>query len=166
LAEVEGMLHEEAVAISSAVAFNVPATRSHSHPSIECVRTSVSEEHASSSTMLKKFKPRETPSTVNMPGSLPVAPTVQSIIVNGVPIVNPELTAIIRNNAPSEMASPEDPDASCPTNGKVIPSGKARPCATCVPVVDYLAPTSHVWPTALQVLATTALTEVEGILSE
>jgi hypothetical protein len=48
----------------------------------------------------------------------------------------------------------------------MITSGKTRPSATSVPVVNVVTPTSHIWSTSTQVWTPTTLTEVEGILPE
>jgi hypothetical protein len=45
---------------------------------------------------------------MNATGRFPIAPTVQAIIINRVPIVYPQFAAIVRNNAPSVMACPVD----------------------------------------------------------
>jgi hypothetical protein len=58
-------------------------------------------------TMFKHLKPHATPSKKVFPPSLPIAPTVTTIVVDCVSIVNPQLTPIIRNNGKPIIASPE-----------------------------------------------------------
>jgi hypothetical protein len=94
LAEVKGILHEEAMPICNAMASNSPATRSHSHPSIGCVRTSISEEHASMPTAFEHFKSYKAPPT-NMSGSLPIPPSMTTIVVNRITVIDKEVAPII-----------------------------------------------------------------------
>jgi hypothetical protein len=84
-----------------------------------------------------------------MLGGFAIAPTMQTIIVDRVPIVDPQLASIIGDNAISVMACPEDSHASCPTHSEVITSGKTRPSATCVPVIYHLTPALHVGPATM-----------------
>jgi hypothetical protein len=163
LTEVEGILPEETMTISGAEC--PPASRTQDSPSISCVWAPVPKEHTSMTTTLKHLESHKTPSA-NTPSSLTVAPTMQAIVVDCVPIVDPQLASIIRDNAVSVMPCPEDSHATCPTHSKVIVSGEARPSATCVPVVHSMTPASHVWPATVQVRDTTSHTKVEGILSE
>jgi hypothetical protein len=93
---------------------------------------------------LEHFEPHKTPTPTKTPGGLPIAPTVQSIVVDCVSIVDPQLTAIIRINAETVIASLEDSHAACPTNGEVIATGKPRPFATCIFIIHVMLPTSHV----------------------
>jgi hypothetical protein len=116
--------------------------------------------------VLKHFKPHQAPATANAPIRLPIAPAVQAIVVDRIPIVEPQLAAIVRNDAVSIGACPEDSHTTCPTKCKVIMSGKTMPPATSVPVVHSMTPASHVWPAAIQVLASATLTEIESILHE
>jgi hypothetical protein len=62
---------------------------------------------------------------MHMPVGLPIAPTMAAIVVDRVPIVNPQITSIIGNDAPSVMARPEDSHASRPTHGEMVTSVKA-----------------------------------------
>jgi hypothetical protein len=98
--------------------------------------------------VLKHLKPHEIASTTKMP------------------VVDPQLATIIRNNAETVMASPENPHATCPMHREVIASGKARPSATCVPIVHHMTPASHLWPWIVQILASTALPKIESIFPE
>jgi hypothetical protein len=117
-------------------------------------------------TMLEHFKPCKMPSTTHVSICFPIAPTMQAIVVDRVPIVNPQLASIIRDDAVSVMSGPEDSHAACPTCSKMVAPGKAWPPATRVPVVYHLTPPSHIGPATIQVRTPTALTEVESILSE
>jgi len=71
-------------------------------------------------TLFKHLKPHKVPSTTLMLGGLAVAPAMQTIIVDRVPIVDPQLAAIIRDNAEAIMAGPEDSQSACPTHCEVI----------------------------------------------
>jgi hypothetical protein len=92
---------------------------------------------------------------------LPIPPTMQAIIVDGVSIVNPQLASIIGDDAEPVLASPADSQAACPSHCEVIATGKATPLSTGVAIVDYLDYASHVCPTTVQVRATCALPKVE-----
>jgi hypothetical protein len=166
LTEVESILHEETMAISGTMTTLSHATRTYNSPSFPSVWTMVPEEHPSMTTTLEHLQPHKTPSSTNMPSSLPIAPTVQAIVINCIPIVDPQLAPIIGVKAEVVMASPEDSQAACPTHSKVIASRKSRPPAACVAIVHCMAPTSHIWPATIQILAPTALSEIEGILPE
>jgi len=91
---------------------------------------------------------------------------MQAIVVDCVPVVNPQLAAIIRDNAESVSADPGDSHAACPTNCKVIAAGKTWPPSTGVTVVYKVLPASHIRAATIQILATTTLTKVEGLLPE
>jgi hypothetical protein len=166
LTEVETILHEKTMAVSCAVGTAFMATSTGNIPSISSVGTLVPEEHACVTTVFEHLEPHKAPMMKVKSSSLTVSPTMQTIVVDSVPVVNPQFAAIIRNNAESVMASPEESHASSPTHSKMIMSGKARPPASGVPVVHGMTPTSHLWPAPMQILTSTTLTEVEGILPE
>jgi hypothetical protein len=96
-------------------------------------------------TTLEELNSHKTPPTTNIPSGHSSAPAVQSIVINCVSIVKPQLASIIRNNLEVVMARPEESHASCPTHSEVIASCKAWPFATCVAVVHDISPASHVW---------------------
>jgi hypothetical protein len=149
LSEVECIHHEEAMAVGNAIRSN--STCTYHSPSICCVRSPVPEEHASVATMFEHFKPNKTPPMKMMSPGLSIAPAVQAVIVDCVSVVNPQLASIVRDNAESVMAPPEESHASGPTHSKMVTSGEAWPFATCVPVVHIMAPTSSAWPPTRQV---------------
>jgi len=126
----------------------------------------VPEEHASMPALLKHLKSNQTPPSTNMPFGLTIAPTVQTIVVNCVFIVNPQLAPIVRVKAKMVMACLEDSQATCPTHSKVIASRKPGPPATCVAIIHILFPACHVRFAASQIVAPTSLTKVEDILPE
>jgi hypothetical protein len=64
------------------------------------------------------------------------------------------------------MTGLEDPQAACPTHSEVIVTAKSRPSATCVTIVHIMFPTSMGRSATVQVLTTTSLTKVKGILHE
>jgi hypothetical protein len=166
LAEVEGIFHKETSSVSDWVAAVAPAFCTHDDPSVASVRTMVSEQHPSITTTLKHLKSYETPSTTNMPSGRSTAPTVQAIIVNGVPIVNPQLAAIIRNKLEVVMACPEDSQAASPSHCEVIPATIARPIAAGITIVHIVFPTGKVGAATVQVLTTTSLAKEESIFHE
>jgi hypothetical protein len=100
-------------------------------------------------TMFKHFNPHTTPSSMKVPVSLPVAPTMQAIIVDRVSIVSPQLASVIRNNAESIRGFSEDSHITCPTHREVITSRKTGPSSACVPIIHHMTPTSHVWPATM-----------------
>jgi hypothetical protein len=117
-------------------------------------------------TTLEHLKPNQTPSRTNMASGLAIAPTMQAVVVNCVSIVDPQLAAIVRVKAKMVMACLEDSQAPCPTHSKVVGSRKSRPSATCIAIIHIMFPAGHVGSSTGQILATTALTKVKGILSE
>jgi hypothetical protein len=89
---------------------------------------------------------------------------MQAIIVDCVPIVDPQLAPIIRNNAETVLAWPPNAQNTCPAHGKVITSGETPPFAVCVAIIDNPDSTSHVRSATFQILAPSALPKVEDIL--
>jgi len=154
------------MAISSAMPTLSPATCTYNCPSVCSIGTSVPEQHPSMTATFKHLKSHEMPTTTLMLSGLAVTPAMQTIVIDCVPIVDPQFAPIIGDNAESVMASPEDPQASSPTDSKMIASGKTRPSPTCVFVVHHLAPATHVWSASVQVVAASALTKIEDLLSE
>jgi hypothetical protein len=125
----------------------------------------VPKQHPGTTTTFEHLKSHKMPTTTHMLSDLAIAPTMQAIVVNCVAIVDPQLAPIIRHNAEIIMASPENSHAASPAHSKVVASGKARPLASCIAIVHYLAPASHVRFTC-QSLAPAALTKVEHIFHE
>ena len=138
LTEVEGVLSEQTSAICGSKA-STSATCTHNNPAVSCVRAMVPEEHPRMTTTLKHLKSHQMPPSANAPSGHTIAPAMQAIVVDCVPIVNPQLAPIIRVNAEVVRAFPEDPQAACPTHGEVISASKTGPSATCIAIVDHLA---------------------------
>jgi hypothetical protein len=88
LTKVELIFHEKAIAIGDTISLMPPSTGADKHPAVSCVVTTVPEIHASMSTMFEHFESDHAPSTKVFP-RLTAAPTVQTIVIDGVPIVNP-----------------------------------------------------------------------------
>jgi hypothetical protein len=167
LTKVVNILPEESMAINGPLnGAMIDASSAHNIPTISCIMAPIPEEHTRMSAMFEHLKPHKTPSSAHVLVCLAVAPAMQAIIVDRVPIVNPQLASIIGDNAVSVMASPENSHAGSPSHRKVVTTAKARPIASRVPVIDNMTPTSHVWPAAPQVRAPTSLAEVESILHE
>jgi len=116
--------------------------------------------------LLEHLKLDKMPPSTKTPVGLPISPAVQAIIVDCVLVVNPQLTAIIGDNAEPVVARPEDSQAACPTHSKVIASLESRPFTACVAIVNIMSPSSHVRLTPVQILAPSTLAKVEGILHE
>jgi hypothetical protein len=117
-------------------------------------------------TMFKHFDSHQAPSTINTPRSFTITPAMQTIVVDRVTVIDPELASVIRYDAETIIATPEESHSSCPTHGKMISCSEAWPITTCVPVVDGMAPTTQVRPAATETWASTTLTEIKCILSE
>jgi hypothetical protein len=163
LTKVEDILPEEAMAIGGAIIW-FSATCTHNSPSVSSVWTMVPEEHAGMAPTLKHFKSDQMPPSTHVWPGLSIAPAMQAIIVNRVSVVDPELAAIIRDNAKIVMTCPEDSQAACPSHCKVVASSEPRPFATCVAVVHHMAPTGHVCSASIKVLTAAALAKVENVL--
>jgi hypothetical protein len=58
----------------------------------------IPEQHPSMATTLKHLEPHKMPPSANTPSGDSTAPTVQAIVVNCVPIINPQLASVIGNN--------------------------------------------------------------------
>ena len=97
---------------------------------------------------------------------LAIASTMQAIIVDRVAIVKPQLAAFIKDNADPMRATPEDSQAACPTDSKVMTSGNTRPSTTCIAVVHIKLPSSQVLSAIVQVLATAALPKKGNLLEK
>jgi hypothetical protein len=91
---------------------------------------------------------------------------MQAIVIDCVPIVDPQLAPIIGDNTELIVGCLVNSQAACPANSKVIASSKARPSATSVSIVHEMSPSSHVGFVDVEILATAALAKVEGILPE
>jgi hypothetical protein len=91
---------------------------------------------------------------------------VQAIIVDPVPVVNPQLASIIGNNAETIGATLVNSVATRPTNREMITASETRPLASCVSIVYYPLPSSHVWSATMQIRTPTTLTKIEGVLHE
>jgi len=122
LTKVEGILHEEASAVSGAMSGLPSATCTSNHPSISSVGAVVPKEHPSIAAALKHLKSHNKPRSTNVPFGCSTSPAVQTIIVNRVPIVEPQFAPIIGHELEVVMAGLEYSHASGPTNSEVITS--------------------------------------------
>jgi hypothetical protein len=102
LTEVVGILPEETVTINNA-ATCAPATCAHSCPFVSSVRTLVPEKHPSRSTMFKHLESHKSPRGMKILIDLSIAPAMQAVVVDGEPIVDPQLASIIRNDTETVM---------------------------------------------------------------
>jgi hypothetical protein len=126
----------------------------------------IPEEHPGMTTTFKELKPHETPPATNIPPGHSTAPSVQSIVVNGVSVVDPQLASIIGNELEMVPASPEDSQAACPTNSEVITPSEARPCSACVAIVHSAFPARMRGSASIEVLAAPSLTKVINVFPE
>jgi hypothetical protein len=166
LTKVEDILSEQTVAISGLGGNMAPTTCKHNCPSVRSIIATITELNPRMTTTLKHLKSHEMPSTTKILGCFPIPPAMQAVVVDRIAAVQPQLAAIIGDDAKPVMSCLEDSEATCPTHGEVICSGKTWPPATCVAVVDILAPALHVGLVIYQILAPAALTKVEDILSK
>jgi hypothetical protein len=95
LTEVESILPEETMAVRDWIWPILPATCLNSVPTVCRIWASVPEKHTSMTTVFKHLKPHEAPWGAHMLPSFSVAPTVQAVIIDSEPIVNPKLASII-----------------------------------------------------------------------
>ena len=157
LAKVEGVLPEETSTICDLIRDMASATCANNNPSIASIGTMVPEKHPSMATTLKHLKSHQTPSSAHVWSGLSIAPAMQAIVVDCVPIVNPQFAAIIRDNAEMVMACLEDSQAARPTHSEVIASGKTRPLTSCVAIVYHLAEhNKNCWRRVLEELVSCA----------
>jgi hypothetical protein len=91
---------------------------------------------------------------------------MQTVVIDRVTIVKPEIAAVVRDKLEVIPAALEDSRTASPTYSEVIVPGKSRPSAAGVPVVNIMLPSSHVRPASVQIRATTTLSKIEGILPE
>ena len=75
--------------------------------------------------------------------ALPIAPTVQVIIVERVAVVKPQVSAIVEDNADPKMTIPVESQAACQTHSKVTTSNNNKQCASCIAVFLFKLPSSH-----------------------
>jgi len=115
---------------------------------------------------LKHFKSNSVCPSAKMLGGLAIAPAMQTIVINCIPIVDPQLASIIGDNAEAVAARLSDFQGTGPTHSKVVASSKTAPFPVCVAVVNYLDSASHIGSTAVQVLAPTTLTKVKHLFLE
>jgi hypothetical protein len=134
------------MAVNGTMGGSPPAARKHRKPTISRVWTSVPEKHTSMTTVFKHFEPHHAPSVVQKSSSLSVAPTMQTIVVNRVPIVNPQVASVIGNNAETVMASPIDSRTASPADSEMIIAMETWPPVMGIAVVHIMLPASHVGP--------------------
>jgi hypothetical protein len=164
LTKVECILPEQPMAVDGA--WSLGASCAHNAPTIPSVMTSVPPKHAGGTTMLEMLKPATMPSATKVPISFAVAPAMTAIVVDRVTIVDEQIASIIRNNAVSIVACPEDSEVARPANRKMITTTETRPISSCIPVVYIMFPPSHLRSATVQVLKMTTLPKIEGILHE
>ena len=138
LTKVEGVLPEETVAISDCVLYVAFATCAHNSPTVCSIGTSVPEQHPCMTTALKHLQTHKTPPSTKTSGSFPIAPAMQAIVIDCVSIINPQLAAIIGDDAEPVISCLEDAQTACPTRSEVIAAGIAWPSATCIAIVHIL----------------------------
>ena len=80
------------------------ATCTRNNPSVPSVRTMVPEEHPSMAAMFEHLEPHKMPTSTNVLSDLPIAPTVQAIVVDCITVVDPQVAPIIGDNAEMVVA--------------------------------------------------------------
>jgi len=166
LTKVEGVLHEETVAVSGAMGNLSHATCTNHSPTVCRIGTLVPEEHPSVSTTLKHLKSHNMPTGGEGLGGFSISPTMQAIIVDRVTVVNPKLAPIIGEDAESVLSCFENSHSACPSHSEVITPCETTPFPTCVAIVHGMFPTCMVSAAPVQVRALFTLTEVEDVLPE
>jgi len=166
LTKVEGVLHEETVAVSGAMGNLSHATCTNHSPTVCRIGTLVPEEHPSVSTTLKHLKSHNMPTGGEGLGGFSISPTMQAIIVDRVTVVNPKLAPIIGEDAESVLSCFENSHSACPSHSEVITPCETTPFSTCVAIVHGMFPTCMVSAAPVQVRALFTLTEVEDVLPE
>jgi hypothetical protein len=77
LTKVEGVFHEETMAIGDRIAGAVAsATRTHNHPTVASIRSMVSEEHPGMTTTFEHLESHQMPSSSHMLSGLSIAPAM------------------------------------------------------------------------------------------
>jgi hypothetical protein len=158
LPKVEHLLSEDLARASSA--------RTDNLPSVARIWTLVPEQHPSMASTLKHFKPHSVSPRAKMLDGLTIAPTVQAIVVDCIPIVYPQLTSIIRDNAETVITSFANSQGAHPAHSKMVTSGEALPFAVRVSIIHDCNSARHVWSATLQVLASVTLTKVVHLFPE
>jgi hypothetical protein len=138
----------------------------HNSPSIISVGASVPEKHPGMTTTLKHLNSYCVYTSTKIFEGFPVAPTMQSVVIDRVPIADPQLAAIIGDDAETVVTAPADPQSACPADGEVIASDKASPFAIRIAIVHNLHFASHLGFVGIQVLASTTLSEVVDSFDE
>ena len=108
LTEVESVLPEETSAVCDLMCGVASATCTHHHPTVASIVSPVPEQHPCMAAVLKHLQPDKMPSTTQVLVGFTITPAMQTIVVDRVPIVDPQVAAIIRDNTESVMARPQD----------------------------------------------------------
>jgi hypothetical protein len=138
----------------------------HNPPPVSGISASIPEQHPCMTTTLKHLNSHCMCPRTKMLYSLPIAPSMQSIVVDGVPFVDPQLAPIIGDKAEPVMTRFADSQRACPSHCEVIAPCKTAPFSVCVAVVHCLDFASHVRSATIQILAPTALAKIEDLLQE
>jgi len=98
LAKVEGILHEQTSAVSSTMTTLSHATGTRNSPPVASISTLVPEQNPGMTSLFEHLKPHKMPASSKLLGGFPITPSMQTVVVDCVPIVNPQLTSIVREN--------------------------------------------------------------------
>jgi hypothetical protein len=103
LLKEESILPEKGMAINCTMLLTSfsHAVCAHNSPPISRVGAFVPEDHPSVTSSLKHLEPNKAPSSAKLLVGLSIAHAVQAVVVDCVPIVNPQLAAIIGDNTES-----------------------------------------------------------------
>merc|ERR1719183_1939191 len=103
-------------------------------------------------TTFEHLRPHQPPATVHEPATLPTAPAMEAVVVDGVPVVDPQLGTIVGADHKRVPAPVVDANTASPAHGEVVGTFESRPFATCVAVVDVVSPPRHLRPPAMKIL--------------
>ena len=132
LSKVKNFLSETCAFVEArAVCTNNP-------PTVPSISTLEPQQHPGVATTFEHLKPDSMCPSTKMLDALAIAPSMQAIIVNGIPVVDPQFASIIGDDAKAVVTVPADSQSACPTDGKVIAPDKALPFAIRVAIVHYL----------------------------
>merc|ERR1719478_1151843 len=140
LAEIERILPEQAMTVSGFVCADPAAPGAQDVPAIGGVRATIAQHDPSMATMFEVRHLDHDPSCPDVPRGFAIAPAVEPIIVDGVPIVDPQLGSVIGNEREPVMACPEDAATAGPAHSEVVATMESRPGAASVAVVDVMLP--------------------------
>jgi len=96
LAEIVNSLPPQAVTVNRPCATaSASATGPHHFPAIASVRATITKQAPMMATTFEHLHPHHDPSCPDVPRGFAIPPAVEAIIVDGVPIVDPQLGSVV-----------------------------------------------------------------------